>query len=80
MTTTNLETTTTEAFTLRGSGHGQMSKIWRFRCAACRRKIDQEAEEGDVSSEIAQKWTRQDGWSLTRRGWKCPVCKRKKQL
>lgn len=54
---------------------GKMSQAWVFRCADCDEKRVMESTGGKVTQGKAMIWVREEGWSKTKTGWKCPNCK-----
>ncbi len=60
---------------VRGDTPGKFSQVWRYRCCACPRTLDVEAEGGYLSAAIAHRWARAEyGWGTTATGWVCPTC------
>lgn len=56
----------------RGSENGQVSTVYRFRCADCRAIYDAEGADGKATLDRAVVWARGDGWSLGSDGfWRC---------
>jgi hypothetical protein len=58
----------------RGSGPGQISQVYRFRCRDCAQEFMAEAENGYLNIGRAQRWAREAGWSRGDGCWRCPSC------
>jgi hypothetical protein len=62
-----------------GSEPGKVSTVRRYRCASCEQTADQESASGYVSTDLANRWMREEGWSFTKDGWFCGLCKAKRK-
>jgi len=60
---------------------GRVSRAWVFYCLTCpaTRMIEWDNIKRYLDKETAVEWVRNHGWSHTKQGWKCPVCKGKKR-
>jgi hypothetical protein len=58
----------------RGSGPGQISQLYLFRCRDCPQTHIAEAESGYLNIGRAQRWAREARWSRGDGCWRCPSC------
>jgi hypothetical protein len=55
---------------------GQQVKAFLFFCVKCSaQEIEYDAKKNTVTSALAAKWVRQDGWVKRIDGWYCSRCK-----
>lgn len=54
---------------------GKMTQARVVRCVTCAVKRVVESTDGKISTALAERWIRKDGWSKSKFGlWSCPAC------